>query len=123
MTNYMKPTAAQFYTADYGKKYAAPIPAKISRKLLAEDKDGNVIEKDGYVYFTTNPEKYVSYKEDNQNNEDFNWLWTGGGYSTNPENHIPTGDYWKLDKYNNVMGKDLYVSYKVLVPRKNLQIV
>jgi hypothetical protein len=123
MINYMKTTTTNFHTSDYGKKYSSPTEAKISRKLLAEDDKGNIIEKDGYVYFTTNPDKYVSYKEKNLDNPEFNWLWKAGGYSTNPENHVSTDNCWKLDKYDNVMGNDMYVSYKILVPKSKLDIV
>jgi hypothetical protein len=123
MKNQMQPMTAKFHTADYGKKYVAPTTSKISRKLLAEDKSGKIIERDGYVYFTTNPDKYISYKESNSSNSDFNWLWKGGGYSTNPENHNSTDDCWKLDKYDNVMGSDMYVSYKILVLKSKLDIV
>jgi hypothetical protein len=123
MKDQMKPTAANFYTSNYGKTYKEPNECKISKEVLAKDAKGNLIEKDGYVYFTTNPEKYVPYKNKHSKNQEFNWLWEGGYYSTNPENHSSNDNYWKLDKYNNVMGEDLYVSYKVLVPKNKLDIV
>ncbi len=123
MNSYMNQTTANFYTLDYGKSYSSPFKSKISKDVLAKDKDGNVIEKNGYFYFSTNPKKYVNYKEKYKDNTDFNWLWVGGEYSTNPENHTSSGNVWKLDKYDNVMGDDLYVSYKVIVPKKELEIV
>lgn len=123
MNSYMNQTTANFHTSGYGQQYMSPQVCKISKSVLAKDKKGNLIEKDGYYYLSTNPEKYVKYKEENNNNKEFNWLWLGGGYSTNPDNDKSNGNSWKLDKYNNVMGDDLYVSYKILVHKRELELV
>jgi hypothetical protein len=102
----MKPSTANYITTNYGQSYKTSKECKL---------DPAYIETKGSAkYLSTNPERYLEMKTKYADNPAYNWLWKGNGYSTNPENNPNLQDTWKLNKYDNIMGKDGWVAYRIL---------
>lgn len=106
MKSTMQPSTANYITTNYGQTYKAPKNAKLDAAYVES--------KDGKKYLSTNPERYVEMKAKYANDSAYSWLWKGNGYSTNPETTPSTENVWKLNKYDNIMGKDGWVAYRIL---------